>query len=92
MRLTNSTIAQYVARDSPSGQVETGTQGLYIVEIRLSMWINLNVTFVIKNYHQGVAGTDTRGQCINPSKHKVVQVENVKCVCDKTFKHRSYRD
>ena len=24
------------------------------------MWKNLNVTFVIKNYHQGVAGTDTR--------------------------------
>ena len=52
-----------------------------------SMWINLNVTFVIKNYHQGVAGTDTRGQCINPSKHKVVQVENVKCVCVCVTKH-----
>ena len=51
------------------------------MEIRLSMWINLNVTFVIKNYHQGVAGTDTSRQCINPSKHKVVQVGNVECVC-----------
>ena len=37
-------IDQYVARDSKLGQVE---------EIRISMWINLNVTFVIKNYHQG---------------------------------------
>ena len=34
-----------------------------------------------KELSQGVAGTDTRGQCINPSKHKVVQVENVVCVC-----------